>query len=488
MPKVDLLDRLFQSPSEEAGLSIQATHDTAASLRRSMDAGEVSAVEAVERSLAQIELWNGRVNAVVAQRSQAALREAMQLDEIPLPERGPLHGVPMLIKDLNELREMPTTYGSRALADNIATFEALAVTRLRAAGAVVVGKSSTPEFGLRPTGDSALFGPTRNPFDLSRTSGGSSGGAAAALATGMVPVALGGDGGGSCRIPASCCGVVGMRPSRGRVPWAPIAYEYWGALATNGPMARTVKDAALLLDVIGGPVVGDPYGVATPSRTAADANRPLKIGVAIKPPHGHVDPEVISAVRDAQTVFRRLGHELVEFELDLTGLKEPWQVVVEASVAMTVEHTIGDKGLAKLEANTLALALRGRQASAADYAYAMHRMRSRCAEIMQSTEEFDVILTPTLTEPALAVETDLDTESHEERWDRYLDWLAFTYPTNCTGQPSISLPGGMSSSGLPIGIQLIGRLGDDDGLLSVAESFEGAQPWKHIYSLTGEPA
>lgn len=454
-------------------------------MSRALDDG-LTAVDLVEQSLQQIDQRNTEVNAVIALRAEAALIEAKNADGVPHAERGPLHGVPVLIKDLNEIPDLPTTYGSRAFAGERANFEALVVTRLRAAGAIVVGKTNTPEFGLRPTTDNALFGSTRNPFSPVHTSGGSSGGAAAALATGMVPIALGGDGGGSCRIPASCCGVVGMRPSRGLVPWAPIAYEYWGALATNGPMARTVADARTMLDVMAGPVVGEPYGVSVATRSASSRNRPWRIAVAVTPPHGTVDDSVLDAVGTAQATLSALGHEVEEIELDLTGLRDPWEVVVEASVAMTAAHMVGDAGLSMLESNTLALALRGRQRSAADYAYAMHEMRNRSAQIMQATGQYDAVLTPTLTQPPLPLEARLDTESHEERWSRYLDWLAFTYPINCTGQPAISVPGGASRDGLPIGVQFIGRMGDDAGVLAIAQAFEEAQPWGHSYARLGE--
>lgn len=451
---------------------------------RSLDGG-LTAVDLVEQSLRQIAKRNPEVNAVVALREDAALVDAKNADSLPRGERGPLHGVPILVKDLNEMLDMPTTYGSRAFAGEKAPFEAVVVTRLKAAGAIVIGKTNTPEFGLRPTTDNAIFGSTRNPFSLDHTSGGSSGGAAAALATGMVPIALGGDGGGSCRIPASCCGVVGMRPSRGLVPWAPVAYEYWGALATNGPMARTVADARTMLDVMAGPVVGEPYGVSVAPRTASAGGRPLRIAVAVTPPHGTVDDEVLGVARNAQATLTALGHEVEEIELDYTGLRTPWEVVVEASVAMTAEHMVGDAGLSLLEANTLALALRGRQRSAADYAHAMHEMRNRSALIMQTTEQYDAVLTPTLTQTALPLDVNLDTETHEERWTRYLDWLAFTYPINCTGQPAISIPGGASEQGLPIGIQFIGRMGDDAGVLAIAQAFEDAQPWHHSFAHLG---
>jgi amidase len=458
---------------------------TVGELQAAMGRGDVTSVELVEASLAQIERHNDTLNAVVALRAGAALLEAKQADAVERSELGPLHGVPILIKDLNELTDLPTTFGSRAFAGNMASLEATVVTRLRAAGAIVVGRTNTPEFGLRPTTDNALFGPTRNPFDTQRNAGGSSGGAAAALAAGMVPVALGGDGGGSCRIPASCCGVVGFKPSRGLVPWAPVAQEYWGALATNGPMARSVDDAQRMLQVIAGPVPGEPYGVPTPQR-AAVADRGLRIGWSTTAPHGHVDPEVAATVAATADRLSGLGHHVEQYELDLSGLYDPWLVVVEASAAMTVDHMVGDAGLNRLEANTLALALRGKQRSAADYAWAIHSMRNRSGEIMAAAQDFDILLTPTLTHPAPLIDLDLDRQTHEERWRDYLDWLAFTYPINCTGQPAISIPGGRSSSGLPIGVQLIGRIGDDLGVLHVARQLESAQPWRETYNRYGD--
>lgn len=455
-------------------------------LHAAMADGHLTSMDVIEASLAQIDRHNEKINAVVALRGEAAREEARAADRVPPEERGPLHGLPILIKDLNELTDLPTTFGSRAFAGVTAPFEATVITRLRRAGAIVVGKSNTPEFGLRPTTENALFGPTRNPFDLSRHAGGSSGGAAAALASGMVPIALGGDGGGSCRIPASCCGVVGFKPSRGLVPWEPVAQEYWGGLATNGPLARTVADATAMLEVMAGPVIGEPYGVSIPRISAARRGEPLLVGWSIRPPHGQVAPEVAAAVRRAAASLAGLGHELEEFQLDLSGLEEPWLVVVEASTAMTVERSVGDTGLAALEANTLALALRGRQRSAADYAWAIHSMRNRSGEIMAALDRYDIVLTPTLTHTAPLVEDALDGQTHEERWRAYLDWLAFTYPINCTGQPAISLPGGRSEQGLPIGVQLIGRMGDDQGVLAVAAQLEGAQPWRETYNEYGE--
>lgn len=461
------------------------TLQTVGELETAMNSGDLTSVQLVEATLSQIDRHNQTLNAVVAVRAEAALVEAKHADTVEHSARGPLHGVPVLIKDLNELTDLPTTFGSRAFAGNIAEFEATVVTRLRAAGAIVVGRTNTPEFGLRPITDNALFGPTRNPFDPQRNAGGSSGGAAAALAAGMVPIALGGDGGGSCRIPASCCGVVGFKPSRGLVPWAPVAQEYWGALATNGPMARSVDDVSRMLRVIAGPVPGEPYGVAIPQRTAT-ADRGLRIGWSTTAAHGQVDPEVAAAVATTAGRLSDLGHHVEPYDLDLSGLYDPWLVVVEASAAMTVEHMVGDGGLTRLEANTLALATRGWQRSAADYAWATHSMRNRSGEIMAASQGYDILLTPTLTHPAPLIDPEPDRQTHEERWRDYLDWLAFTYPINCTGQPAISIPGGRSRNGLPIGIQLIGRIGDDLGVLHVARQLESAQPWAETYNRFGD--
>jgi amidase len=455
---------------------------TVSEIRSAIDDGSTSCSEVIEAALRQIGRHNDGLNAVICMREAAARREAEAADRLPAQERAALHGIPVLIKDLNELDDLPTTYGCAALKGNMAGFEASVVSRLKAAGAIVIGKSNTPEFGLRPTTENRLFGATRNPFDTSRTSGGSSGGAAAALAVGMVPIALGGDGGGSCRIPASCCGVVGMKPSRGRVPWAPIAHEYWAAIATNGPLARSVEDARIMLEVMAGGVVGEPYGVSTASAQAS-ADRPLRIGMSVAPCHGRVEAEVAGKVEQAAQTLRQLGHAVEPCEFDLSGLKDDWMTIVEANTAMTIKHVIGDGGLAGLEANTLALGRRGFEKSAADYAFAVHRVRLRSGEIMQAAEGYDFILTPTLTAPAPAIDPDIDALTHEERWNRYLDWLAFTYPINCTGQPAISLPGGLSDGGLPIGIQLIGRMGDDYGLLALAGAFEQAQPWKEHFRM-----
>ncbi|MCW2499007.1 MAG: aam 1 [Frankiales bacterium] len=454
---------------------------SATELRALLDRGEVSAVEVAKASFDRISRLDPAIGAVVVAREEGALRDAEAADAVPAAERGPLHGIPVLIKDANETVDMPTSYGSRAMEGYLAGYDAVAVARLRSAGMIVLGKSNSPEFGLRPTTENGVFGPTRNPWDPARTAGGSSGGAAAALALGLVPVAQGSDGGGSCRIPASCCGVVGFKPSRGRIPWAPVAYEYWAGLATNGPLARTVRDAGLLLDAMAGPVVGEPYGVYEATRTAG-AGRPVVVGVCTTPPHGNVDPRITEAVQATARALEASGCRVEEFELDLTGLADPFMTVLEGNTAATVEGLVGDAGLHLLEGNTLALALRGKAKSAGDYAAAVSAMRNHSARVMTDSERYDIVLTPTLSQVPPLIEGYPTQQDHLGRWQEYLDWLAFTYPYNCTGQPAVSLPGGLTEDGLPMGIQLVGRMGDDAGVLAVAALVEQARPWQQAYT------
>ena len=251
--------------------------------RQARVSSETSAEEACREALERLEAENPRIGAVVAWDGERALAEARERDGLPHVWRGPLHGIPFTAKDLNDATPYATTYGSRAFADNMPVTDAACIARLRRAGAVLIGKTNTPEMGMRPTTENLLFGATRNPHDTTRTPGGSSGGAAAALVAGIGPLAQGSDGGGSIRIPAACCGVVGHKPTRGLVSGAPATYDAWEGFATNGPMARTVADCALMLEVMAGPEPGDayyppPHDGAFVAACAEDP-APLRIGV-----------------------------------------------------------------------------------------------------------------------------------------------------------------------------------------------------------------
>lgn len=452
---------------------------SAVELRARIEKRELSARAINEDALARIEQLNPHLNAVVSLRAEAALAEATALDGNE--RRGVLHGLPVTIKDLSETVDLPTTYGSRALAGRQGGFDAVAVRRLREAGAVVIGKTNTSEFGLRPTTENSLFGATSNPWKAGYNSGGSSGGAAAGVAAGMSPLALGSDGGGSCRIPSSCCGVVGMKPTRGRVPLAPGHYEAWGGLVTEGPIARTVGDVALMLDVISGPVVGEPYGVAAPERSFAEASRQrpgrLRIGYVADPPDGAaLDPEIRSTFEESLRTIESLRHEVVEVDPGLDGLRDAYMTIKCGNTAATVA-LLPDEALADLESNTLAIAKRGFAATAADYCAALDLLRAKAARIMLRCTEIDFLATPTLTKLPLPNGLVPSIADFDERWRFCLDWHCFTFPFNITGQPAISIPAGWSAKGLPIGLQLVGRTGDDAGVLALAASLEEARPW-----------
>jgi len=441
---------------------------------------ELSARELMAAVLQRIDEIDPSLNAIVAHRAEAALEEAARADEAA--EHGPLHGIPVTVKDLIEVDGLPTTYGCRAFAGFAAGFEALVVTRMREAGAIVIGKTNTSEFGLRPTTENSLFGATSNPWLAGYNSGGSSGGAAAATAEGMSPLSLGSDGGGSCRIPASCCAVVGMKPTRGRVPLAPASYEAWAANVTNGPIARCVRDVALLLDVISGPVVGEPYGIAPPETSflAACDDSPdrLRIGYLVEPPDGApLDTEVREAFEAALEALDSLGHDVVETDPGLGGMRPAYMTIKQGNTAALVGNSVPDESLSELEANTLAIATRGLAKTAADYCLAVDFVRNEAARILRHWTEIDVLATPTLTKLPIPNGVIPAMTDYDERWTFCFDWHAFTFPFNITGQPAISVPAGRSETDLPIGLQLVGRTGEDATLLALAAAFEEAQPW-----------
>jgi amidase/aspartyl-tRNA(Asn)/glutamyl-tRNA(Gln) amidotransferase subunit A len=450
-------------------------------MRELVEAGSVSALELVGQALDRIAACDGDTNAVVAVRADAALAEAKAADALALEERGVLHGIPVLVKDLTETTDLPTTYGSKALRDNYASDEALVVSRLRDAGAIVVGKTNTPETGLRPTTENLLFGVTRNPCNPEFSPGGSSGGAAAALAMGMVPLAQATDAAGSGRIPASCCGVVGLKPTRGLIPLGPAAYELMAGMGTISPMARTVEDTAALLDVLSGSVPGDPYAVARQASysVATSGGRPprLRLGVCTTPGHGTVSDDVRGVVDAAVRGFTDLDHTLVDAAIDFSGLFDAVFTICAATAAAIVDAAVPDERLGLLEGSTIALARRGWLKTAADYAAAVSTMRSESARLLSEMADYDYVITPTLTQPPPRIDSFPSAEDVDTRWKEYLDWMAFVYPLNCTGQPGISVPAGLTATGLPVGLQIIGQPGDDSGVLALAAGFAQARPW-----------
>ncbi|TMC67002.1 MAG: amidase, partial [Chloroflexota bacterium] len=336
-------------------------------------------------------------------------------------------------------------------------------------GAAILGKTNAPEFGTRPVTEGPMFPPARNPVDKTRTAGGSSGGAAAAVAAGLCALSHGGDGGGSIRIPASCCGVVGLKPSRGRISSGPILGEDWAGLSTSGVIARTVADAALGLDAMSGHLPGDPYWaeVLEPFLAAARRDAPsLRVGWTVDAPVA-VDDEVASAVESVAAEVARLGHRVTRVKPDLGQFRPLIQILAVTAVGslpITQPQRLDRLNQRMFEAAPMSTAV--------DYLRALTELHQQARRLIATWDQIDVLLTPTLTYPAPKIGEigqDVNTASAE-----FLDWLSFTHPFNCTGQPAMSLPLATSKAGLPIGIQLVGRPRDEYSILSLGAQLEAA--------------
>ncbi|MEX2210887.1 MAG: amidase [Gaiellaceae bacterium] len=430
-------------------------------------AGELSAVELVETYLERIGRLDGALNAYVTVCADEALAEAR------VPKGAPLHGLPLPIKDLTATAGIRTTLSSRAFADNVPAVDAAVVTRLRDAGAIVIGKTNTPEFGTIPVTESELNGACRNPWDLERTPGGSSGGAAAAVAAGLAPAAHGTDGGGSVRIPASCCGLVGLKPSRGRVSPAPfLSFE---GLSTSGPITRTVRDAALLLDAMSGSEPGDRFTLPPPERPFLDQveepPQQLRIAFTATPPaEVDVDPVCETALQDAAALLAELGHEVEEA---MPPWRDPGLVAAFGRIwsVLPTLYPYGDEAL--LTPINRDLLERAQATTAAEYVAATQRLQLIARELAPFWASYDVVVTPTLARPPVPIGW-LDSE--EGRSTLGLHFTPFTAVVNVTGQPAVSVPLSWSD-GLPIGVQLIGPPEGDALVLRLAAQLEEARPW-----------
>jgi len=436
--------------------------------------GEVSSVELVRTYLERIERLDRILNTYVTVRPEQALADAAALDASG--GEAPFRGVPIAVKDLAATAGIRTTYSSAAYAEYVPDFDTAVVRRLREAGFVILGKTNTPEFGTTAFTESELNGATRNPWDTELTPGGSSGGAAAALAAGLTPVAHGSDGGGSIRIPASCCGVFGLKPSRGRVSSAP--FTSLEGLSTAGPISRTVEDAAALLDVLEGYESGDAWWAPPPERPFGEAVREppgrLRIAVATSPPiPTPVHHDCVTAAHDAAVLLAELGHHVVEatpdwHEPDLFHtFLEVWQVAPAL-------HPVDPSLMTPLNRGLVESAHAG---AAADYARAVARLGALARRTVAFWREQDVVLTPTLALPPVPIGWQDSVEGAFEQLLRSTAFTPFTAIVNLTGLPAASLPLHWSESGLPIGIQAIGPPAGDELLLRLAAQLEAARPW-----------
>ena len=407
---------------------------------------------------------------VLLTRDLAEAQAAASEERVMRGERlGHLDGVPISLKETAGLAGYRNSLASRAFEKSIAPVDSFAVGRLKSEGAVILGKTNAPEFGTRPVTEGPLFPPARNPVDKTRTAGGSSGGAAAAVAAGLCSLSHGGDGGGSIRIPASCCGVVGLKPSRGRISSGPLLGEDWAGLATTGVIGRTVADVALGLDAMAGHLPGDPYWaeISEPFLPAAQRQPgELRIAWTVEVPAA-VDPEVSRAVESVAQELARIGHRVKQVHPDLTKFRPLIQVLAVTSVgALPIERPELLDPLNRLMFEVAP------SSSAVDYLKTLTTLHQQARKLIAAWDDFDVLLTPTLTYPAPkvgAIGQHVETAS-----DEFLDWLSFTHPFNCTGQPAISLPLARAKNGLPIGIQLVGRPRDEYTILSVGAQLEAA--------------
>jgi amidase len=453
--------------------------------------GAASPIELVDDAISRIEKLNPELNAVIRPRYDEARREAAG----QLPD-GPFRGVPIVLKDLmcySAGEEIHEGMGVLKAARYVAEHDQELTVRLRAAGFVVVGRTNTPELGIVPTTEPMAYGPTRNPWDTTRSPGGSSGGSAAAVASGMVAVAHASDGGGSIRIPASECGLVGLKPSRARVSLGPEWGDVMGGLVCELAVTRTVRDTAAVLDAVAGPAPGDPYAAPTPARpyveeVGADPGR-LRIGVQTAAFGGTetTHPDCVAAAESAAALLESLGH-VVE-PTHVAALDDPefvahFVLVWAAGMAYDIDHYWPSKlgrsiGQDEVEPLTWALAEVARAATAPDFLNAREKLQAFSRQVAQWYEGgFDLLLTPTIAEPPpLLGEFDSPPDNPLHGLLRAAALVPFTPPFNVSGQPAVSLPLYWNDRDLPIGVQVVAPYGREDVLLRVAAQVEEAQPW-----------
>jgi len=457
----------------------------AVALAQLVKSGQVSADELLEEAIARVERINPRVNALIDKLYDQA-RAAIAAE---LPD-GPLRGVPFLLKDLHALYQGGvTSNGCRFFSDNFADHDSELVARYKRAGTVIFGKTNTPEFGLTITTEPKLFGATRNPWNLEFTSGGSSGGAAAAVAAGMLPAAHASDGGGSIRIPASCCGLFGLKPTRGRNPHGPDRGEGWSGMSTEHVITRSVRDSAAFLDATCGPDAGAPYFATPPaapfvSEVGRDPGR-LRIAFAKHTPAGErVAPECEEALAATARLLEGMGHRLQEAPLDFVPpeLGPAFRLVIAANQRVAIENYARARGrepvVDQFERITWMFYEAGAKSSAAEYARAVTVLHRTGRLVAQFFQQHDLLLTPTMPRPPERLGVfDMDTSDPETYGKAIAVFTSFTAPFNASGNPAISVPLHWSAQGLPIGVQLVARYGEEATLLRVAAQLEQARPW-----------
>ena len=457
----------------------------ATELARLVRTGAVSARELVEASLGRIEALDGRVNAFVATDGERALATA---DGFGQGDPRPFAGVPLAIKDSAPVDGLPLTYGSSLFGDYRPGYDSHIVRRCREAGFVIVGTTTMPEFGIAPVTEPRRYGPVRNPWDPGRTTGGSSGGSAAAVSSAMVPVAQGTDGGGSIRIPAACCGLVGLKPARGRISLGPDTGEHFTTAA--GCLTRTVQDTAAVLDVLAGYELGDASWAPPPSEpfavsAARGPSAALRVACALAPPlEATVDPVCSAAVQDAAALLEELGHQVEEVDPPWSSpeLLDLFTVSFAASVALGIAMgaRLAGREPSPEDVEPLSWALREQAiaVSSVEHLAAVTQLQRFARELIGFLAPYDALLVPSLAERPVPIgEIDACSDHPMEDFVRGARFTPFTAVANVTGQPAVSLPFAHGDDGLPVGVQLVGRPAGEGPLLSLAAQIEAERPW-----------
>jgi amidase len=466
---------------------------------------KVSPPELVEEAISRIETHNPKINAVVLRMYERAREKAKS----KLPD-GPFMGVPFMIKDLHATLEgVPTSHGNKLWKNVPAAITTELAKRWEESGVIVVGKTNAPEFGLTPYTESDTFGPARNPWDTSRTTGGSSGGSGAAVAARMVPLASGGDGGGSIRIPASACGIFGLKPTRGRTPTGPIIGESWNGFDIEHVITRSVRDSAAMLDATKGQDVGAPYVIPDAGPFLKEVDKKpgkLKIAFSTKPMMGkNVHADCVKGVEETVTLLKKLGHEVVEDAPAINNEEYSlhFLTVVAANMRADIEETAEMAGKKvspdDFDISTFGTGLFGTILKASDYVRALRYLQSKSRDIGRFFENYDVLLTPVLNQPPVKIGSLKPSAAEQTQlkviartgatWildamgiikplaAQTFEFIPWTPVFNVTGQPAMSVPLHWNAEGLPIGMHFVGKWGDEATLFRLAGQLEKEKPW-----------
>jgi len=465
------------------------SYTSAQKLAKLIRSKNISPVELMEETLQRIKTVNPVLNAFVSVRAEQAMDEAKTLAEGLASNEviGPLIGIPIGVKDLEDVKGMVTSFGSVPYKNNIAQRDSIQVARLKAAGAIVVGKTNTPEFGFTGFTKNMLYGVTRNPWNTERTPGGSSGGSAAAVAGGMVPIATGSDAGGSIRIPASYSGCFGLKTSFGRIPRGPFPLLQTHSIWCMGPLTRSVKDAALYLDCVSGYHPSDPDSLPFPEYSFLKCieDIPANLRIAFSPTLGYarVQKDVMSLVEKAVTLFEEMGHKIELWQGSLPDTGETWSKLFNCDLYAQLYHDF-DKNREEM-GKTLVNSLDQIKSFSIDDSIKTQKVRTELNQIMGDLfERFDLLITPTMPTEAFAAKGPPPPEIDGHPIP-LLGAVAFTYPFNLSGHPAATVPAGLTKNGLPAGLQIIGPRQRDDLVLQASYAYEQMRPWNDHWPSIG---